>query len=94
MMRRTLSKERVMSDERTTLGDAQSRLEAIYSDLDIAEETRRRLAQPALTLQVSIPVRMDNGSLQVFQGWRVQYDDTRGPAKGGSAFIQTLPRTR
>ncbi|MGL5034019.1 MAG: Glu/Leu/Phe/Val family dehydrogenase, partial [Microcystaceae cyanobacterium] len=35
---------------------------------------------------VSIPVRLDNGSLRIFQGYRVRYDDTRGPGKGGVRY--------
>lgn len=37
-------------------------------------------------LQVSIPVRMDDGSIRVFEGYRVQHSTTRGPAKGGIRF--------
>lgn len=68
------------------LKDAQSRLEDIYERLDVSEDARHRLAFPHRLAQFSIPVRMDNGSLRVFQGWRVQYDVTRGPAKGGIRF--------
>ncbi|RUO29014.1 glutamate dehydrogenase [Aliidiomarina sedimenti] len=68
------------------LKDAQSRLQDIYQRLDVSDDARQRLAHPRRSLQFSIPVRMDNGSLKVFQGWRVQYDVTRGPAKGGIRF--------
>ncbi|RUO22942.1 glutamate dehydrogenase [Aliidiomarina minuta] len=68
------------------LKDAQSRLEDIYERLDVSDDARHRLAFPHRLAQFSIPVRMDNGSLRVFQGWRVQYDVTRGPAKGGIRF--------
>lgn len=61
-------------------------LNAIFDQLDVSDNARRRLAQPMQTLQVNIPVRMDNGSLQFFQAWRIQYDDTRGPTKGGIRF--------
>jgi glutamate dehydrogenase (NAD(P)+) len=37
-------------------------------------------------LEVSIPVKMDSGRVQVFTGWRVQHDTTRGPGKGGIRF--------
>ncbi len=37
-------------------------------------------------LRVSIPVEMDDGSLRMFEGYRVQYDDSRGPFKGGIRF--------
>lgn len=45
-----------------------------------------RLQKPMRELHVSIPVRMDNGSMQFFEGYRVQYDDSRGPFKGGIRF--------
>jgi len=37
-------------------------------------------------LEVSFPVRMDNGEIEVFTGWRVHHDTTRGPGKGGLRF--------
>lgn len=37
-------------------------------------------------IHVSLPVRMDNGSIKVFRGFRVQYNDARGPTKGGIRF--------
>ncbi|HEY9711082.1 MAG TPA: Glu/Leu/Phe/Val dehydrogenase, partial [Oculatellaceae cyanobacterium] len=45
-----------------------------------------RLKYPKSSLNVSIPVRMDDGTLKIFQGYRVRYDDTRGPAKGGVRY--------
>ncbi len=44
------------------------------------------LKAPSRELHVSIPVRMDDGSLKVFQGFRVQYNDAKGPCKGGIRF--------
>jgi len=44
------------------------------------------LMHPMRELHISIPVRMDDGSVKVFQGYRVQYNDARGPAKGGIRF--------
>ena len=44
------------------------------------------LSQPEKTLAVSLPVRMDDGSLRVFEGWRVQHSDARGPFKGGIRY--------
>lgn len=68
------------------LDDARGRLESIYEKLDASDDARKRLTFPERVIEVAIPVRMDNGSLEVFQGWRVQYDTTRGPAKGGIRF--------
>ncbi|WP_298187713.1 Glu/Leu/Phe/Val dehydrogenase [uncultured Pseudomonas sp.] len=66
--------------------DVPTFLESIFERLNAADDVRQRLACAKLTAQVSIPVRMDDGALKVFQGWRVQYDDTRGPTKGGVRF--------
>ncbi|RMG68275.1 MAG: Glu/Leu/Phe/Val dehydrogenase [Calditrichaeota bacterium] len=44
------------------------------------------LREPSRELHVSIPVRMDDGSVRVFKGFRVQYNDARGPCKGGIRF--------
>jgi len=44
------------------------------------------LREPMRELHVSLPVRMDDGSVKVFKGFRVQYNDARGPAKGGLRF--------
>lgn len=44
------------------------------------------LLHPERELQVSIPVRMDDGKIRVFEGYRVQHSTTRGPAKGGIRF--------
>ncbi|HEY9631509.1 MAG TPA: Glu/Leu/Phe/Val dehydrogenase [Coleofasciculaceae cyanobacterium] len=68
------------------LSDANQRLEKALRYVSIHEDAVERLKYPKSSLTVSIPVRMDNGSLRVFQGYRVRYDDSRGPAKGGVRF--------
>lgn len=77
-----------MSDGQTpkVLDDARSRLEFIYKRLDASADAQQRLSHPQRVIEAAIPVRMDDGSLQVFQAWRVQYDMTRGPGKGGIRF--------
>ncbi|MEX0706740.1 MAG: glutamate dehydrogenase, partial [Woeseia sp.] len=50
-------------------------LNAIFDQLDVAEDVRRRLAQPQQTVQINIPVRMDDGALRFFPSWRIRYDD-------------------
>lgn len=66
--------------------DALRRLTDAAQHTEIDEEALLRLKYPKAVLQVSIPVRMDNGSLRVFEGYRVRYDDTRGPTKGGIRY--------
>lgn len=47
---------------------------------------RERLKQPQRSLVVSVPVRMDDDRVEVFTGYRVQHDSSRGPSKGGVRF--------
>ncbi len=66
--------------------NAHSHLTEVLQRLDVPDDIHARLAQPKLALEVNIPVRMDDGRLQVFKGYRVQFDDTRGPTNGGIRF--------
>jgi glutamate dehydrogenase (NAD(P)+) len=54
--------------------------------LKLDPEVTAVLKSPLRELHVSLPVRMEDGSVKVFQGFRVQYNDARGPAKGGIRF--------
>ena len=56
-------------------------------------DVHRLLRRPRRVLEVSVPVRMDDGRVEVFQGWRVHHDTTRGPAKGGLRFHPDLEVT-
>ena len=66
--------------------DAIRRLDRAFQYAEIDQEAVERLKHPKQILQVSIPVRMDDGSLRVFTGFRVRHDDTRGPTKGGIRY--------
>ena len=54
--------------------------------LNLEDSMRRVLKNAKRQLIVSIPVKMDNGEVQVFEGYRVQHNIARGPAKGGIRF--------
>jgi glutamate dehydrogenase len=54
--------------------------------LGLTTDAKMILEHPERILHVSIPVRMDDGSIQVFEGYRVQHSTVRGPAKGGIRF--------
>ncbi len=71
---------------KSLLSDASSRLEAALKYIAISDDAIERLKYPKASLSVSIPLRMDDGSLRIFQGYRVRYDDTRGPGKGGVRY--------
>jgi glutamate dehydrogenase (NAD(P)+) len=62
----------------------QLRIAAEYLKLD--EGIHQILSHPKRELTVSLPVRMDNGKVKVFTGYRVQYNDARGPFKGGIRY--------
>ncbi len=66
--------------------DAQKRLVEVFRHMELTDDVREKLKHPKLSLCVSIPVRMDDGHLKVFTGYRVQFDDTRGPTKGGVRY--------
>ncbi|MGV0028762.1 Glu/Leu/Phe/Val family dehydrogenase [Phormidesmis priestleyi] len=68
------------------LSDAARQLERALKYASVSEDTIESLKFPKASLTVSIPVRMDDGSLKVFQGYRVRYDDARGPGKGGVRY--------
>ncbi len=70
--------------------DASQKLEKALKYSAISEDAIERLKHPKSSVNVSIPVRMDDGSLRVFQGYRVRYDDTRGPTKGGIRYYPTV----
>jgi glutamate dehydrogenase (NADP+) len=63
-----------------------ARLEAAAGVAKVSDDTLERLRLPRSVLKVSIPVRMDDGSLKTFPGYRVRYDSTLGPTKGGVRF--------
>jgi len=54
--------------------------------IDLDRSMRAVLVNPKRRLIVSIPVKMDDGSIQVFEGYRVQHNVARGPAKGGIRY--------
>lgn len=56
--------------------------------LGLKKDEYETLRYPERELTVSIPIRMDNGELKVFEGYRVQHNSSRGPYKGGIRFHQ------
>ncbi len=62
---------------------AQRQLDEAAAILGLDPATHALLREPLRELTVSIPVHMDDGSVKVFKGYRVQYNDARGACKGG-----------
>ena len=65
---------------------AQKQFDRTADVLDLDQATRDLLRYPLREFRFSIPVRMDDGQVRIFRGFRVQHNDARGPAKGGVHF--------
>jgi len=65
---------------------AQKQFDGVADLLELDQPTRDLLRQPLREYHFSIPVRMDDGSVRVFRGFRCQHNDARGPCKGGIRF--------
>src|SRR5438046_6529896 len=65
---------------------AQRRFDAAADVIGLSDDVRRGLREVKRELTVHFPVRMDDGSVHVFTGWRVQHNISRGPAKGGIRY--------
>lgn len=66
--------------------DAFSQLESAGATMNMDPNVLERLKYPKRALQVSVPVRLDDGTVKVFEGYRVQHSMTLGPGKGGIRF--------
>lgn len=75
---------------------AQAQFDKVADILDLDAATRELLRNPMREYQFSIPVRMDDGNVKVFRGFRVQHNDARGPGKGGIRFhpMETIDTVR
>ena len=75
-----------MSSSYNAFQMAQVQFDRVADMIGLDEGTRALLRTPMREYHFSIPVKMDDGSVKVFQGYRCQHNDARGPAKGGIRF--------
>lgn len=75
-----------MSEKINAFEMAQKQFDHVAELLNLDPEIAEVLRWPAREFSFRIPVRMDDGTLRVFQGYRVQHNDARGPNKGGIRF--------
>lgn len=66
------------------------RLDSTMSVLDLKPGVIKYLREPRRILEVSLPVKMDSGDIDIFKGYRVQHNTNRGPAKGGIRYHQDV----
>ncbi len=66
--------------------DAYAQLESAGGIMNMDPNVLERLKYPKRALQVSVPIRLDDGTVKVFEGYRVQHNMTLGPGKGGVRY--------
>ena len=75
-----------MSNKDNALDVAVQQLEQVAERINLDPSIHRRLRKPARSYIVSVPIRLDNGEVEVFEGYRVHHNTSRGPAKGGIRY--------
>lgn len=70
----------------SALDTARSQLRRAVDQLGLSESEWRTLSTPRRVLEVAVPLRRDNGEVEMYKGYRVQHSTTRGPSKGGVRF--------
>src|SRR3982751_1722365 len=75
-----------MSQHIDVLDMAREQLATAARYLDLNDGLHQVLASPMRSLMVNFPVVLDNGEVQVFEGYRVQHNSSRGPTKGGIRY--------
>jgi glutamate dehydrogenase len=85
-----------MSEQINAFQMAQTQFDHVAGELNLDPQVAEILRWPAREFKFQIPVRMDDGTIRVFFGYRVQHSDARGPSKGGIRFhpSETLDTVR
>jgi glutamate dehydrogenase/leucine dehydrogenase len=78
--------ERLHRDEKDLRSVGMTELQAIYTELGLTTSELDLLSSPRRSFTVRFPVKTASGETQRYTGYRVQYNDARGPAKGGIRF--------
>jgi glutamate dehydrogenase (NADP+) len=68
------------------LPDREARLRELVPFVQVSPDTLEQLSRPQASLSFAIPLRMDDGCLRLFPAYRVRYNDSRGPTKGGIRY--------
>lgn len=82
-----------IQDDHDVLQSTQTVIKEALEKLGYSEEMFELLKEPIRMLTVKIPVKMDNGKVQVFTGYRAQHNDAVGPTKGGIRFHPGVTET-
>ena len=74
----------------SALDTAREQLQRAVDLLGLSENDWQTLSTPRRILEVAVPLRRDNGDVEMYKGFRVQYSTTRGPSKGGVRFHPSI----
>ncbi len=74
----------------SALDTARQQLQRAVQLLELSDNDWQTLSTPRRILEVAVPIRRDNGDVEMYKGFRVQYSTTRGPSKGGVRFHPTI----
>lgn len=74
----------------SALDTARQQLQRAVDLLGLSENDWQTLSTPRRILEVAVPLRRDNGDVEMYKGFRVQYSTTRGPSKGGVRFHPSI----
>ncbi|MCX6428336.1 MAG: Glu/Leu/Phe/Val dehydrogenase [Actinobacteria bacterium] len=72
------------------MATALAQLRRAVDQLNLSENDWNTLSTPRRVLEVAVPLRRDDGRVEMYKGYRVQYSTTRGPSKGGVRFHQDI----
>lgn len=75
-----------MSQGQRFLDDVVGRIDDAAEKLNLDHNIHKTLRTPRRSLKVTFPVKMDNGEVEIFSGYRVQYNYVKGPSKGGIRY--------
>jgi len=83
-----------MPEEMNVYQNAEARFEVAADKLGLEQGLYRYLKYPSKEITLYIPIGMDNGTLEVFTGYRVLHSTVRGRVRAESALLPTFPSTK
>jgi len=82
-----------MADEVNPFESLQEQIDDTAAFIDAGDDELERLKHPERVLETNLAVEMDDGSIEVFKGYRSQFNGDRGPYKGGIRYHPNVDRS-
>lgn len=93
MVAKKSNEKKLKEEQHDVLKSTQTIIQKALNKLGYSDEVYELLKEPIRMLTVKIPVRMDDGSVKIFTGYRAQHNDAVGPTKGGIRFHPQVTET-